>query len=502
MQILALDVGTKTIKASLVDPEGHVSRSVSRRTGELRSSIRGYMELDPDEAYSNVKIVLKEIAKDLKNEDVLISHSAMAPVLILMGRNGKPLTPAILYNDLRASSEVDELNEKIGIEELLKINGNRANTQQWAPKILWLKKHEKPTISQAEKLLDLTSYLVWRLTGEAVIDYTEAQEGGLLDYSRMNWSDRMLSFLDLDSSLLPDLKPTCSIVGELSERNKSRLGMGDRRVLVTTGCVDAVTTPLALGLIREERLSIELGTTGIIFTPTLSPKPDKRLFLDLSPKEGLYYVGGGTAASGTFYEWILRLLMNGVLDYRKAEELAASSKPGSKGLVILPYIMGERTPVFDPLARSIFFGLTVDNTPGDIVRAAMEGVAYSLLHHLRIMQEKGYRAESGSITGGGAASELFRKIVSDVLGLPLTHDPSSSTTLGGAYIGYMSAGIKKRWEDIERWLTPGHRIEPDPSLRQLYNHLFSVYLNLYEKHKQDFASVASTLANQEDESRN
>jgi len=489
VQIAALDVGTTRIKASLVDPQGKIQQTISRPTAGLRHSLPGYMEVDAEEVYANASAVLKELAKHLDDDDVIISLSCMAPVLVLIGKSFRPLRPAILYSDLRTSQEVDELNTKFGTERFMKINGNRANIQQWAPKLLWLRKHEPAVAAAVHRFFDLSSYVVWRLTGEEAIDFSVAEEGGLLDYSRKQWSDEILSLLELDSSQLPQLRPIQHYC-QMSANEKSRIGFGRGRVSITVGCVDAIATPLATGLVKEGGLSIELGTTGIVYTATHRPVPDSRLYLDFSPIDGLFYVGGGTAASGIFYDWMVRLLMNGNLDYENAAKLAARSRPGSEGVVILPYILGERTPVFDMFARAVVFGLRLENTQADILRGTMEGIAYSLLHNMKAMREDGYRLESGSITGGGAKSPLFRRIVSDVLGIPFAYNASSSTTLGGAYIGYMAAGMKKRWEEVEEWLKPEERIVPNASLRHTYDRLFSIYLGLYEKHKENFRLVS------------
>jgi xylulokinase len=489
VQVVALDVGTTRTRASLVNDKGKVLKSVSKPTGKLRHPFTGCMEVDPREVYANVSAVLKQIGKGLKSDDVFVSLSCMAPVLVLMGKSTKPLRPAILYNDLRTSVEVDEINERLGVDKLLQINGNRANIQQWTPKLLWLRKHESSTMDNARRLFDLSSYLVWRLTGEEIIDYSVALEGGLLDYQRRAWSNEMLSIVDLDSSL-PELKPT-NYSCELSAREQSKLGLSKRQVRISAGCVDAIITPLASGLLKEGGLSIELGTTGIIYTATRTPKPNSRIYLDYSPIDGLYYVGGATAASGIFYEWMVRTLMQGAVNYRKAEKLAATSTPGSRGVVILPYILGERTPVFDMFARTIIFGLGIETTSADVLRGAIEGVAYSLLHNLKVIREIGYPIGAGCITGGGAESPLFRKIISDVLGLQLAYNPSASTSLGVAYMGYMAAGIKKKWEDIQEWFQLRERTEPDASLTQIYDRLFSIYLGLYEKHIDDFKEVAT-----------
>jgi len=440
--------------------------------------------------FRNVTTALKQVSEYIKHEDTIVSISCMAPVMILMGKAHKILRPAILYNDLRTSAEVNELNEKLGVDELLRINGNQANIQQYPPKLLWLKKHESSTSAKIEKLFDLSTYIIWRLSGEEIIDFTAALESGLLNYSNMAWSETMLSFLDLDSSTLPELHQTIHTTEVTSRLIKSNLGLNRNRVLITSSCVDAVSAPIAMGLVDEGDISLELGTTGIIYTPTRSPKPDRRLYLDLSPIEGLYFVGGGTAASGLFYEYMLRLFMKNEVDFTKAEKLAATSVPGSNGIIILPYILGERTPIFDTLARAVIFGLHEDTTQNDILRASMEAVSYSLLHHIRIMREKGYQIDTGKITGGGAKSRLFRKIMTDITGIPLSYDPSMSTTVGTAYIGYMAGGIKKTWIEAKKWQRARENIYPDPSLRKMYDDLFSIYLNLYERHKEDFKLIA------------
>lgn len=451
------------------------------------------MELNPEEVFRSVTAALKLISKHIKHEDLLISISCMAPIMIFMGKTQEPLRPAILYNDLRTSIEVDELNERLGTEELLRITGDQANIQQYTPKLLWFKKNEPSTLAKTKKLFDLSTYVIWRLTGEEIVDYTVALESGLLDYSNKEWSDKILSSVDLDPSTLPELHQTVHTTEITSNDVKSKLGLTHKRqqVLVTSSCVDAVCAPIGMGLVKEGDISIELGTTGIIYTPTRSPKPDRRLYLDLSPIDGLYFVGGGTAASGLFYKYMVQLLMkNKQANFTRAEKLAATSPPGSNGLIVLPYILGERTPIFDMLARAVIFGLHEENTANDILHASMEAVAYSFLHHLRIMRENGYRVESGEITGGGAKSELFRKTMADVLGLPFSYNPSMSTTIGAAYIGYMASGLKKSWTEVKEWNQVRERINPDLSLRYMYDELFSIYLSLYEKHKDDFKLIA------------
>jgi len=488
MQVLALDVGTSSTKASLVDPSGMVKRSVSTRTAKLSHPFPGAVEVNPDEIYFNALHVLRQLAPNLKHEDVLISLSCMTPVLVALKRSGRPLRPAILYNDLRSWREVNEINEKFGIDRFLKINGNRASSHQWVPKLLWLRKHEKKR--RIWKLFDLTTYLIWKLTGEMVIDHTVAHDAGLLNYSNRTWSDEILSFLKVSHESLPDLKPTTHTFEIKSEKIKSNLRLKGKQVTINAGCVDSVSSTIGLGAIQEGIVSFELGTTGIIYTPTRNPKPDRRLFLSLTPKAGLFFVGGATAASGAFYERMTEILL-GHCDLKRANGMAAQSKPGSKGLIILPYLYGERTPIFDPFARTVIFGLGQNHDRRDLLRAAIEGIGYSFLHHIRIMQEAGYRIASGRLTGGGAKDSVWRQVMADVLGLPLTYSPRLAANSGTAYIGYVAAGMKKRWEDVAEWASYQKQVVPVPSYRKMYDELFTIYLSLYEKHKEEFKQLAN-----------
>jgi len=489
VEVIALDVGTTQTKCSIIDAAGRTKYSASCLTGKIQTPHPGFMEMDPEEIYANTLATLRAALRKARAQEVLISLSSMAPVLVLADKRGNPVRHAILYNDSRTSHEVSKMNESLNEGWLLKMNGNVANTQQWGPKLLWLQRREPGSMSRTRNLFDLTSFLLFRLTGRRVIDFTVAQETGLLDYRRRKWCNEILSFLNLDEDSLPSLRRTGEVVGSLVPTITSKLIRKRRsRPEIDSGCVDSIATALSLGLVSSGVLAIEVGTTGIVTLPTKTPRLDRRLYLDLSPIDGLFYVSGTTVASGLFLQHLVNLISgerSAISDFEREGPKELSNPP----IVMLPYIGGERTPIMDPLARAVIFGLSLNHTRGDVIRAGMESVAYSFRHHIKILSEVGYKFGNVRITGGGAKSARWREIMVDVLGRTLQYYGKASASLGSALIAYKSLGIVKRWRDVEEWMGRPQVVKPDRSKRAAYDRLFEVYLDLYVKLRDDFRKV-------------
>jgi xylulokinase len=331
-------------------------------------------------------------------------------------------------------------------------------------------------LPENKKIFDLASFIIYKLTREHVIDLTAAQEGGFLDYRTRKWSGDLLSAFDVDDSALPSLKVTTDIVGELKPDAKEKLGAPrGMSIKVNAGCVDAIASLISIGHVKENELSFVVGSTGIIALSTTHPRPDQRLYLDLSPVEGQYLVNGGTAAAGLFFDYVLDLLGVGEPRYARAEELAMRSQAGSRRVEMLPYIYGERTPIFDPLAKSVFFGLTSQVKQGEIIRGSMEAIAFSFLHHIKILKEKGYQYTKIRVTGGATRSNIMLQTLADVMQTELTCYRDVSPTVGNAMIGYIGLGIIKDWTQVERWIGKGETVLPNRTKAAEYSWKFKVY---------------------------
>jgi len=485
--VIGVDVGTSTIKCSAINNLGEILYEASGPSAPLQQPAEGFVEVDPEDIFSRFCDVVRRVVSRIRQGSVLLSLSTMTPVLILTDREGKPVRPAILYNDSRTTSILKELNKGEVGRMLFNINGNVANVQQWGPKWLWLKKYESENYRRTKKIFDLASFIIYKLTGEHVIDLTAAQEGGFLDYRTRKWSGDLLSAFDVDDSALPSLKATTDIVEELKLDAKEKLGAPrGMSIKVNAGCVDAIASLISMGHVKKNELSFVVGSTGIIALSTTHPRPDRRLYLDLSPVEGQYLVNGGTAAAGLFFDYVLDLLGVGEPRYARAEELAMRSQAGSRGVVMLPYIYGERTPIFDPLAKSVFFGLTSQVKQGEIIRGSMEAIAFSFLHHIKILKEKGYQYTKIRVTGGATRSNIMLQTLADVMQTELTCYRDVSPTVGNAMIGFIGLGIIKDWTQVERWIGKGETVLPNRTKAAEYSWKFKVYLDLYQKLKEHF----------------
>ena len=486
-EVVGVDVGTSTIKCSLVDSRGRTVYATQGPSAPLSQPADGFVETDPEEVFSRFCGVVKRVVARARGKQVLLSLSTMTPVFILADKNNRVIRPAVLYNDNRTTAILDELNEEARWERLLEVNGNVANVQQWGPKWLWMKRNEPESCRRTARIFDLASFIVERLTGEFVIDLTAAQEGGLLDYRRRRWSGDLVSAFEVDDRALPSLKKATDVVAELTPRAKESLGAPrGASIKINAGCVDAVASSISIGHVRENELSFVIGSTGIVAFSTARPKPDKRLYLDLSPVEGQYFVGGGTAASGLFFDYILDLLGVGEPRYAQAEKLARGCRAGSGDVVMLPYIYGERTPIFDPLAKSVIFGLTPQARRGEVIRGCMESIAFSFLHHVETLKEDGYRTSKIRVTGGAARSGILLQIFADVMQTKLTYYREISANIGDAMIGFMGLGAVKGWTNVDEWIGEGEPVRPERKKSEEYRRKYGVYLDLYRKLKEDF----------------
>jgi xylulokinase len=482
---IGLDVGTTKIKCALVNISGEILYSLSCKTGIIRSPRTGWMEMDPNRILENVIKILGKVLLHLKEEETVIGLSTSAPILIIADGKGVPLRPAILYNDTRSLNEIEELNREFG-ESFFKINGNRVNVQQWVPKLLWLKRHEQNVFVKAKKFFDLSSYIIWHLTGKHVMDFTVAQDTGLLNYKKRMYSDEIIKYLGIDRECLPELYRTTDIVGNIEDKIiKVIFPKRKMKLFINAGCEDAMASTLSTGAYKPDRLTVVLGSTGIICFSTECPHPSKRIYLGLSPIANLYLALGGTAAAGLFLDFMRNTIFNKI-DYSKIEKIAKSSQEGSNGVIILPYIIGERTPIFDPYARGVLFGLRKNTRKSDIARACFESIAYSIYHNLKVFQELGYDADTVYASGGMTKSALMLEILANMLGKKMLRYPKASETLSDAFIAFKSLGKVRNWNEIENWLDEPETLLPNIAKKRVYDQNFIKYVKIYQRLKNLF----------------
>ena len=405
---VGLDVGTTGVKAVAVDPEGAVLARAARPY-PLSSPQPGWSEQDPEDWWRAAESALAEVSA---GHDVAgIGLSGQMHGLVALGADGRPLRPAILWNDQRTGEECAEIEDRIGVERLIELTGNRALAGFTAPKLLWLRRHEPATFARIARICLPKDYVRLRLTGEWATDVADASGTLLLDVARRQWSDEMLDALDIPASWLPPVLESPETSGEAGG------------IPVAAGAGDCAAAAIGVGITAPGPLSIVLGTSGVVFAalPDYRPEPAGRLHTFCHAVPGTWHAMGVMLSAAGSLQWF-RDALAPEMSFDGLMGEADGSGPGADGLLFLPYLAGERTPHADPQARGAFVGLTLHHDRGALVRAVLEGVAFGLRDSLELLRGLGVDASLGKVSGGGSRSDVWLGIIASVLGIPLGDD--------------------------------------------------------------------------------
>jgi xylulokinase len=448
LSLLGIDVGTTGVKAVRISETGEV---LERREEEYPLSIPqpGWAEQDPEDWWRATEKVL---------EDGPLGLSGQMHGLVLLDAEGRVLRPAILWNDQRTAAECAEIEEAVGLERLIALTGNRALTGFTAPKLLWVRKHEPDVWARVAHVLLPKDYVRFRLTGEHWIDAADASGTLLFDVARREWSGEVCEALGIPGDWLPHVAESTEIAGA-----------GDQQA-----------GALGVGVVAPGALSVVLGTSGVVFAALegyrADPEARVHVFCHAVP-ETWEAMGVMLSAAGSL-RW-LRDTVGGTFDELVAE--AARWEPGTEGLTFLPYLQGERTPHADPDARGSFTGLSLRHDRGALVRAVLEGVAYGLRDSLELLRELGVEPTVGRVSGGGARSELWLKIVASVLGIPLERTAvEEGAAYGAALLGAVRAGVfADAHEAVAACVRVRDTVEPDQEWVRVYDEGYSRFRSLY-----------------------
>jgi xylulokinase len=451
--LVGLDVGTSGVKAVAVSLDGEVFARAER--GYPLSTPRpGWAEQDPEDWWEATQGALADLAA----EPAALGLSGQMHGLVLLDGQERVLRPAILWNDGRTAAECAEIEERIGLARLVELTGNRALAGFTAPKLLWVRRHEPDVWSRARHVLLPKDYVRLRLTGERSIDAADASGTLLFDVGNRRWSDEVVDALAIPGEWLPDVHESTEIG--------------------TAG--DQAAGAVGVGVAEPGPLSVVLGTSGVVFAAsrTYRPEPEARLhtFCHAVP-ETWHAMGVMLSAAGSL-AWLRQALGGAPFDELLAE--AERWEPGTEGLLFQPYLAGERTPHAAPDARGTFVGLTLRHDRGALVRAVLEGVAYGLRDSLELLRAVGVEATSARVSGGGARSELWLRIVASTLGLPLERTAvEEGAAYGAALLGGVASGaFASVGEAIDACVRVRDRVEPDPEWSAAYDEGYRRYRDL------------------------
>jgi len=479
---LGIDVGTTSVKTILLSSEGKIAAEVSC-PHDLLSPHPGWAEEDAEVWWSNVVrtlVMLNEAHHEKMRRIAAIACSGMVPAIVLLDEAGRPLRRTIQQNDMRAALEIEELTDALDQELLLKTTGSRTNSQHVLPRLLWVKRHEPEVFAKVHTVMGSYDYIAYRLTGARSLESNFAAESGLYDIrTRRLLEDQLLRY-GISPALFPPMHASNCVIG----RTKGVPGCLPAGIPVLAGTADHVASTLSAGILEEGDLLIKFGGAGDILYCTDDIRTDRRLFFDYHIVPGKNLINGCMAASGSLVKWftkdILRSEDPDVL--KEMDDRAAQLPPGSEGLIILPYFLGEKTPIFDPGARGVFYGLTLSHQPHHIFRGILEAVIYGFRHHVEVLHEIGCVPKHIIATNGGAKSRIWCQIAADVLNRPIrayaTHPGSA---LGAAFLAGMEGGVFQSWEEIRLFLSSPRVFEPDAGAAAVYDGAYRMYRTLYEQ---------------------
>lgn len=501
MLLIGIDIGTTSVKGVLIDNEGHLLGDASREHDLISREI-GWAEEDPGIWWDGTLDVLRSLSARASADGravKAISVSGMVPALILLDEHGRPLRRSIQQNDARAHDEIVYLRRTLDEQEVFGLTGGGINQQTMPPKLLWLRTHEPDVFNAATHIAGSYDYITYRLTGQLTLERNWALESGMFDVRSEMWIPAIIDAARIDQDMLGPVMSPGEIVGPLLKSVADEVGLGSD-VVVTVGSGDHVASAFSSGVRSDGDVLVKLGGAGDILVCSDTLKYDQRVFIDYHLIPGKFLPNGCMASSGSLVKWFANNFFGqekaeferkGRNFYAYLDELALNIPAGSEGLIVLPYFVGEKTPLMDPLARGVFFGLSTYHTAAHVYRAILEAVGYGFMDHIRVFRDMGLNPRRFFMSNGGARSVLWRQIVTDIMGYPaeyITHHPGSS--LGAAFVAGMGVGAFSSWNDILEYIPDRTLMEPDMTKHDAYMAYFGIYRNLYSHLKQDFRDLA------------
>lgn len=486
--LLGIDVGTSACKVALFDLNGRVIAAADESC-PVYYPRPGWAEQDPREWWDAIRIALRRVLAESRidpREIAGIGVDGQSWSAVPVDRNGTVLANTPIWMDTRAAAICAEWREQIGEDRIFRLCGNPLSPSYTTAKIVWLKREHPDLYRKTHRILQSNSYIVYRLTGRMTHDLSQGYGLHCFDMRTGRWDEKMGDAMDIDLGLLPELMPSHSIAGEVTAEASAETGLIAGTPVVAGG-LDAACGTLGTGVTEPGETQEQGGQAGGMSICLDTYAADPRLILGRHVVPDRFLLQGGTTGGGGVMRWLEHELGkdlhpgNGsILDLYNRE--AAAVPAGSDGVVFLPYMAGERSPIWDPAAKGVYYGLDFSKSRGHLIRASMEGVAFSLRHNLETAEQAGAAAGVLRAMGGSANSILWTQIKSDITGKPIDVPASdTATTLGAAILAGVGVGLYRSFRQAaEQTVTIRRHHEPDPGNFTVYDRNYRTYLGLYE----------------------
>jgi gluconokinase len=500
--VLGTDIGTTGTKTVLFDRAGTV---IGKALSEypLHSPTPDTAEQDPDEIFQAVLRTIQQVMQTsgvAPGEVICLSFSAAMHSLIGVDAAGKPLTRSITWADNRSAAWAEKIKQGFEGQAIYRRTGTPIHPMSPFVKLVWLKQEQPDLFQQVVRWISIKEYVIHQLFQQYVIDYSIASATGLLNLEQLNWDDQALAIAGIQPDRLSTLVPTTHILRSMSSDFASFMGL-DPDTPVVIGASDGVLSNLGVGAIKPGIVATTIGTSGAIRAVVDRPitDPQARLFC-YALTETQWVVGGAVNNGGIALRWVRDQLADaevttakrlGVDPYELLMQMAATVPPGSEGLIFHPYLLGERSPLWDAQARGSFLGLTLNHTKAHLVRSVLEGVLFNLRIVLQALQDFTQPAQRIQATGGFARSMLWRQIMADIFNqeitIPAQHE---SSCLGAAILGLYAMQAIDSLETVTQMIGETHRHQPIAENAATYETIFPVYVHLLERIRLEYGPIA------------
>ncbi len=490
--ILAHDLGTSGNKATLFSEEGtFIGSEVSQYPAHYFHDTWVEQNADDwwDAVCSSTRKLLKSSGVDPKDIQA-VSFSGQMMGCLCVDRQGKPLRPSIIWADQRAQKQAAAIEEQISQWDFYHIVGHRNTASYGVQKLMWVKEWEPEIYEQTYKVLNAKDYIVFKLTGAFCTEYSDANSMGCFDIHKMAWSDEIVSYAGIDPDKLPCVYPSTHVAGCVTKEAAASTGLAEGTTVVL-GAGDGVAANIGCGSIAPGRTYCCMGTSAWITTTSEKPIFDQQMrtvtWAHAIP--GLYAPNGTMQYAGGAYNWVRETICKkecfdakeqGISPHVFLDEQIRQSPVGANGLIFLPYLLGERAPRWNPDARGAWIGLKPENTTGDLLRSALEGITMNLSICLDILRTQ-VEIEELLVIGGGAQNAIWRQMMADIFGakvkVPGVLEEAGS--MGAAVIGGVGAGIFRDFTAIDRFISIKGEHNPNPDAKKAYEPIKELFDDCY-----------------------
>jgi len=483
--ILGIDIGTSACKTAVFDKSGNI---IATKTGAYKVYYpqEGFVEQNPLEWWTvmcgTVKNMLSENSinpSDIKS----VGIDGQSWSAIMIDKNGEIIFDNPIWMDTRAAEICEEIKQSIGEKAIFDVCGNPFSPTYTLPKLIWFKRHYPETYNKAYKVMQSNSYIIYKLTGQISQDLSQCYGFHFFDMQKSKWNVEMAAEMGIDINLLPEISVCHDIVGKITPEAANLTGLLEGTPVVAGG-LDAACGTLGAGVIDEGQTQEQGGQSGGMSICLDTYKAHPKLIMSSHVVPNKWLLQGGTVGGGGSFKWLKENFFADI-NFADMDKFAASTPCGADGLIFLPYMAGERSPIWDVKAKGVFFGMDYSKNKGHFIRAVMEGVAYSLQHNIKTAEESGCFIDTMYSIGGSANSDIWMQIKSDVTNTPISV-PSSDTsaTLGAAILAGVAVGIYTDFHDaVKNTVRIKKTYTPSAENHEVYMKNYKKYLEIYENLK-------------------